>query len=515
MVRGLGPNPTAKDFQRLITDKRGDFDLLELVTILNKLCALPGNKLQELKKTHPDILKQIAQSLKDNLAEQLDNEPFISDEYANKMNSLSPEEYEAFLQESIDNPDPQATNYERKFPRIGEIARCLAVLRVNDFDVWDLILKYFEKDRYRTTMPETLSALEGIGFFFHVIHKTQQPDQLQLPPRLHSIANKFETIIFKTVWYENIETFGRIYRSLHLLGKFDNKPLFDKVEFYLMNTLDSNYTADQFIDIAHLIVKSGHGGRELFINLQRIAAYGHFTQQTNPLWTMLKKHDPFTLTATNLSKLSEIYQTAKLKCPGPPGAPNSIELIPDFRIGYFKSVQKFCALPQTDVSLQQLETLFLGASSFELETDEIHELHSDLAKKTLQVVEGSVDLETLALFTRNIAEAFFTRTQLNSYAAIVTNKLVRLKDNPSTSGLVGTNAVGLSAFANMYSRSAIADQKGLDALAHVLDKHLKDNKYRLRPGDEAALKQLAEQSRTEARALAAVGPSAIGEHKPR
>lgn len=490
-VRGLGPKPTLRDFVKVVSDKRGDFETIELVTLLHKLCEFPASQLQELKKSHPKVIRDMMQSLKDNLTDQLEYEPFISDEFAKKMNSLSPEEYEAYLQETLDNPDPQATNFERKFPRIGEIARCLAVLRVNDFDVWELLLKFIEKDRYRTTMPETLSALEGIGFYYHVIHRAKQPNEIQLPERLREMCNKLETVIFKSVWYENMSTFTRIYRSLHLLGKYDNRQLFDKVEFYLMNTLDGNYTADEFIEVAHLIVKSGHGGRELFTNLQRIIAYGHYSRMSHPLLNMFKRTDPFTVTASNLCKISEIYQAAKQLFPGIEGQPDHLELMPDFKVGFFHNVKKFVALPQTDISLPQIETLFLGIHNFDLQLEEIAEYQEDLARKAVKVVSSSVDLSVLAVFTRNIADPFFHLSSRHEYKQLLSNKLKKLAESPSSSGLVGINPGSLSTFGNMYARSELATSEGLQALSQALRRYEKDNKYRLARGEGEGLLVLA------------------------
>jgi len=438
-----------------IKAQKYDFNLRDSIILLSAWVNLPQLEKWNITKADRDVIRELITNLKFCLEDAIDIQPYISEEFAQKMNDMTQQEYEEYLQEFTDKYLEEGGNYELKYPRIGELSRCLTELKIDDRDLWNLIIKYFQKNRYRPNLHDSLSALEGLRFYKEILALSKQPrhsttsktpaklssanttqtsqtqDQqpLILPantPELVEIIKKMEYNIEHTLWYDNMKMLERVINALYRLDRTENKAIYDKVEYYILSNWGEEYTADMMIDIAYKYMLAGYGSKGFFQDLQTVIARGHMTR-FGGFMAFFRQQEPFTLSVNNVKKIFELYSYAHVKYP------NDIVLLPDFKVHMFNSVAQLSKNDKAYIDLQMLENLSVSAPVIlELDKREIADFRYNLAEKSINTLNTIQYISDVNTYIRNNVLPHFPPAQQKAFISKLTdslkNNLIKIND---------------------------------------------------------------------------------------
>lgn len=486
-VQPLNPQPISlKSILKALSDLKYDLETPEAIAALRELASLPEDEKKILFKSHKKELKQLVEVLRYSLEDDLEMEPFIDENFAQKMNDMTEEEYEQYLQEFADTYAEEGGNkYEKKYPRIGSLFRSLKELKITDEEVWELSLKFVQKSRCRTTLEESVRGIEGLSFYLdHIISENRE---LKFE-RLLAVLCLFERTIVKTLWYDNISYFGRIVRALGAVNKTDNFELYDKVQHYMLNMLGSEYKADEIVDTAYWISQSGHASREFYEEISLVIARGHRFKFSGGMMLMKPRgsSSDFTFTLENMRKIVAIYDAAGQKY-GP-----KFYVYPDFKVKMYRDLVRLSSPREDMVPLPQLSHLFFFANSpsLEMEDIEVKELKHAFVNKAFQLEESNrVDASELALFIRNTVLPEFSTPDAARFLALIDRKLEK--------GQVGSDGIeGWTQLTNTYLENnllALGEAQDQIPILSALQKYAQGNRMRLKYKQIKALEDLGEK----------------------
>ena len=74
----------------------------EIIVILSKWTELPEEEKKKITKEDKEIMNELMKVLKYWMRDNLETDPFISIEFAQKMNEMTTEEYDKYLQQYTD-----------------------------------------------------------------------------------------------------------------------------------------------------------------------------------------------------------------------------------------------------------------------------------------------------------------------------------------------------------------------------------------------------------------------------
>ena len=74
----------------------------EIIVILSKWTELPEEEKKKITKDDKEIMNELMKVLKYWMRDNLETDPFISIEFAQKMNEMTTEEYDKYLQQYTD-----------------------------------------------------------------------------------------------------------------------------------------------------------------------------------------------------------------------------------------------------------------------------------------------------------------------------------------------------------------------------------------------------------------------------
>lgn len=455
---------------------KGDFGLTESILILQKWAQIPNDQREKASPAERGVISQLIANLKYHLMDIREMSPYISDEFAQKMIDMKEDEYNQYLMDFTDEFHKESENYALKYPRIGELSKILADLKHDDRELWNLMLEFFEKDRYRQSFKESISAVEGLKFYLN-----SYVDGENKHLKLNEVLTQLETNISKTIWYENMETFGRIVTAFEDIGKTDSRELYNKINEYMLPNFSMDYECDKMIDTLFKLSKTPYASKQLYEMMQPVIANGHYERYSSFVMSFFKPNQPFQLTENNMMKVMLSYGNGRAKYG------SDLEMSPEFSVKMIDSIISICRSNQMNVSFPCLTQMSIFSGySLRLDVREVKRICEIVADKSIAKLEGANELSEVADFIRNTVLPTFDE-------AIAARFFYKTSDALNSNRLLVSSASDLIGLANVYMSSGMMTESDQNTIRGQLDRYLKVNYGKLKADDTKAIRQMLDQ----------------------
>ena len=421
------------------------------------------------------------ENLKYALKDVLDIEPFVNEEFAQKMTDMTEEEYEKYLNDYMESLDEESLNYEMKYPRIGQIALIAAELNIEDKELWDLLVEFIRKVRYRTSLKESIKGLKALVYYRRNYIDSEDKDR-----KMDEVYSKLERNITKTLWYEEMKVFNEIVTALVENGRYESGVLFNKVEYYMLSNLSEDFRVELFVDSVYKFMLAGKGSAQLYTYLQTAVATGFGYSKLTFASLFSRKEHSLVFNIENVSRVCDIliYSYSNFK--------DKMLLNSEFRGVFFNSMKVLCHEREYDLPLPLLtKLLIVNEYCLELDDSEKMEMKGKVVEKSMMRLEKPIPLSEVNEFLRNTVLPQYSLENASSF-------LVQLEKGLQTGRISPSNIDDLVSLGNIYSSQGLVSEINCEQILSLMHRYLERNYMKNKMAENNKLrnmiKHIAEES---------------------